>query len=248
MSWGAALWWLPTAAVVAMTALGVVALAVQPWRPERKSWLAAVLAGGALAIGASAWQQVRSHVVLGAETARLQALGLRLDELGRMLPAGPGKTPGETFDTVAAGLVALNAKIKDLEGQIHTLQQKSQTRNIDPPVARKLADYLRGAGAHRAVVSCLPEDIEAFTYANQLANILREAGWEALGPEKTTIFGDEPAMGIKLYVRSGGGPPEAAQILIDAFTRFNVPYRSGVAPSEAIPDPATTELFVSRKP
>ncbi len=85
-------------------------------------------------------------------------------------------------------------------------------------------------------------------YANQIANVLRAAGWEALGPETTTIFGEAPAMGITLYVRGADAPPEAARLLIDAFTRFNIPYQSGVASSDAIPDPATVELFVGRKP
>jgi len=38
-----------------------------------------------------------------------------------------------------------------------------------------------------------------------------------------------------------------AKILIDAFARFNIPYKSGVSPSDAIPDPATVELFVGPK-
>ena len=36
--------------------------------------------------------------------------------------------------------------------------------------------------------------------------------------------------------------------LLDAFSRFNIPFQSGLTPSEAIPDPATTEIFVSHKP
>ena len=98
------------------------------------------------------------------------------------------------------------------------------------------------------VVSCVPDDVEAYTYANQIANVLRASGWEALGPETTTIFGEAAAMGVALYVRGGGAPPEAARLVLDAFTRFNIPYRSGITPSDAIPDPATVELFVGHKP
>jgi hypothetical protein len=53
-------------------------------------------------------------------------------------------------------------------------------------------------------------------------------------------------MGITLYVRAGA-TPDAAKLLIDAFARFNIPYKSGVSPSDAIPDPATVELFVGPK-
>jgi outer membrane murein-binding lipoprotein Lpp len=249
MSWGeAALWWLPTAAVVAVTALGVVALATQPWRPARKYRIAALLLGGALASGASAWQQNTSRLALGQESARLRELAARLDELGRLLPAGPGTTADQTFDTAAAAIVSLNAKITDLESQIHALQEKSRTRAIDPDTAAKMAEYLRQFGRNRVVVSCVPDDVEAYGYANRIANVLRAAGWEALGPETTTIFGEAPAMGVTLYVRGGAAPPEAARLLLDAFARFNIPYRSGIAPSDAIPDPATVELFVGHKP
>ena len=40
MSWSEALWWLPTAAVIVMTALGVLALLFQPDAPRRRVWLA----------------------------------------------------------------------------------------------------------------------------------------------------------------------------------------------------------------
>jgi hypothetical protein len=93
----------------------------------------------------------------------------------------------------------------------------------------------------------VPDDVEAFTYANQIANVLRAAGWDAHGPETTAIFGDAPAMGIRLYVRSGVAP-ETAKILLDAFTRFDVPFKSGTTSNDMIPDNTTVELFVSHKP
>jgi hypothetical protein len=243
-----ALWWLPTATVAAMTAAAVAAAAAQPWRPARKYWVAAVVLCGALAVAASAWQQARSRAALVHEADRLHDIGSRLDQLGRLLPGGPRKTEAETFDTAAAAIRALNAKISELESQIEALRQKTRARSIDPAKAATMATFLRQAGSRRVVVSCAPDDVEAYAYANQIANVLREAGWDALGPEKTTIFGEAPGMEVRLYVRNAAGPPDAANLLIDAFTRFNIPIESGIAPSEAIPDPATTELFVSHKP
>jgi hypothetical protein len=249
MIWGeAARWWLPTAAVVAFAMLALAALVRQPWRPTRKYWIAALLLGGGLAIGASVWQRHKSRVALGQETARLREVAVRLDELGRLLETGPDATPDQAFDTAAAAIVSLNAKIKDLEGQIHALQEKTRNREIASDTSAKMADYLRQFGGHRVVMSCLPDDLEAYHYANQVANVLRAAGWEALGPETTTILGEGPAMGVALYVRSGTAPPDAARLLIDAFTRFNIPYQSGIASNDAIPDPATVELFVGHKP
>ncbi len=238
MIWAeAARWWLPTAAVAAFALLALVALVRQPWRPSRKYWIAALLFGAVMAIGVSVWQHHNTRVALGQETARLRDVAARLDELGRLLETGPGTTPDQAFDTAAAAIVSLNAKIKDLEGQIHALQEKTRTRAIDPDTAAKMADYMRQL-----------DDLEAYHYANQIANVLRAAGWEALGPETTTIFGEGPVMGVTLYVRSGAAAPDAARLLIDAFTRFNIPYQSGIASNDAIPDPATVELFVGRKP
>ncbi len=249
MIWAeAARWWLPTAAVAAFALLALVALVRQPWRASRKYWIAALLFGAVMAIGVSVWQHHNTRVALGQETARLRDVAARLDELGRLLETGPGTTPDQAFDTAAAAIVSLNVKIKDLEGQIHALQEKTRTRAIDPDTAAKMADYMRQFGGHRVVASCAPDDLEAYHYANQIANVLRAAGWEALGPETTTIFGEGPVMGVTLYVRSGAAAPDAARLLIDAFTRFNIPYQSGIASNDAIPDPATVELFVGRKP
>jgi hypothetical protein len=92
----------------------------------------------------------------------------------------------------------------------------------------------------------VPGDAEAFDYANQFVNILREAGWDAHGPETTTIFGTQSYSGVALFA-PGGGAAQGVNALISAFTKFNIPYRSGIPPREAIPDPATVSLFVSGK-
>src|SRR5258708_11113324 len=118
MIWGeAGGWWLPTAAVAGFAVLALVALTRQPWRPSKKYWIAALLLVGGLAIGASAWQQKTTRSALGQETARLRDLAARLDELGKLLETGPGTTPDQTFDTVAAAIAPLNAKLKDLASQ-----------------------------------------------------------------------------------------------------------------------------------
>ena len=56
-----------------------------------------------------------------------------------------------------------------------------------------------------------------------------------VGPEPTSIFGGASAMAIGLYVRAGE-PPDAARMLIEAFTRFNIPYQSRIASNDMIPD------------
>jgi hypothetical protein len=249
MSWGeAVLWWVPTVAVVAMTTLGLVALLWQGWRRRKKNWIAGFIACGLLAIGASAWRQIDGRAALDRETEQLGEVTAHLGEVGRLLGVPLGATQNQTFDAFAAAIRELNAKLNDLETKAAVLQEKFRSRTIDPEVAAKIAEYLRHFGSHRVVMSCVPDDVEAYTYANRIANVLRAAGWEALGPETTTIFGATPAIGITLYVRAGDAAPEGARLLIDGFSRFNIPYQSGVAASDAIPDPATVELFVGPKP
>jgi len=226
-SWGeVARWWLPTAAVALVVVIALIALARQPGGRARTIWLVIMVLIGALAIAASGWQQSTTIEALDRESTRQR----------------------ERDDRAANALSALNAKVKDLEGQVAALQEKTQSRAIDPDTAAKIADYLRPFGSQRVVVSCQPGDDEAYRYANQIANTLRAAGWDALGPETTTIFGEGVGMGVVLFVRAGASPPEGAKLLLDAFSRFNIPFQSGVSPSDAIPDAATTELFVGKKP
>jgi hypothetical protein len=241
------LWWLPSASVVVLAVLGLAAIAAAPSYRGRGRWFALLLVCAVAAVGASVWQQRGVRRALGDETAHLHRLWLRLEALGRALPAAPGKPPNATFDAAAA-LHSLDAEIGTLEAQVRALKKQARGRTIGVAKAAQLAAYLRPFGSHRVVVSCAPADVEAYDYANRIVDVLKEAGWQASGPEKTAIFGTAAAIGVRLFVRNGAAPPEAAKILIAAFTRFNIPFESGVTPSEAIPDPATTEIFVSRMP
>jgi hypothetical protein len=136
--------------------------------------------------------------------------------------------------------------VKSLESQINLLRHSTTTRSITSDTANKLYDYLTQFGSHRVVVSCTPNDVEAYNYATQLANVLKAAKWDASGPEVTTIFGDVQAMGINVYgdAAPGGG---ALEILLAAFTKFNIPYQQRVAPSQ-VPPEASIELFVGAQP
>lgn len=241
-----ALWWVPVAAVAMMTGLGLLAARGRPPHSMRRGWIFAVLVAGIAAVAVTAWQTVATHAALDREAARLAEIDARLDRLGKLLPQVPGGSPAATFDTVPDALRALNARIANLQEQIRIAREAASGRRIDPETAAKLAAYLRGLGPYRAVVSSVPGDPEAFAYANQFVNILREAGWEALGPETTTIFGTPSYPGITLYAPGGGGA-KAVGALIDAFTRFNIPYRSGIPPRETVSDTGTVSLFVSGK-
>jgi hypothetical protein len=246
-----ALWWVPVVAVLAMTALGLVAATGRPPGSARRFWVLGVTVAGIAAAALAAWQATAVRAALGREAARLAETAARLDQLGKLLPEAPGGAiggnPTATFDTVSDAIRSLNARIEDLQEQIRVAREAYRNRRIDPETASQLVASLRGVGPYRAVVSTVPGDAEAFTYANQLVNLLREAGWDALGPETTTMFGTPSYPGITLFAPSGGGAARAVPALIEAFTRCNIPYRSGIPPREAIPDPGTVSLFVSGK-
>jgi hypothetical protein len=242
-----ALFWLPTAAVAVVAVLAVIIALAQPPRLAKAVWLVlSVLLGGA-AIAGTAWYQLQSRSEGPAQLAQLRELGAHIDELSRDLPPGAAPAPADNFDSFGAAIDTLSAKIAALGGRIQAFREEKKNREIDPQTAAQLSDYLRQFGSARVVVSCLPNDVEAFGYANQIANVLRAAGWDAHGPEETTIFGNAQGMGVILYVHPGIQAPPAAKILLDAFARFNIPYKAGITPSEAIPDPATVELFIGHK-
>jgi hypothetical protein len=149
--------------------------------------------------------------------------------------------------TAEAHSAALIKQVDALQSEIDKLRQRERGRTITSDAATKLADYLRPFGPHLVVVSCMPDDIEAYRYATELVNVLKSADWDARGPEATTIFGDIKSMAINVY-DAGGGRSDTTKILLAGLTKFGIPYQSRVPPSEALPDNQTVELFIGTKP
>ena len=228
-----ALAWLPVLGIAAMTLVALfMAVALPATRLRKLLWAAVVLVPGAGLAAAIATREHASDLAV----ARLQAA---LDQAEA--------DPAAVVDTAIGMLDALGKRVGALEAELAEVKEKAKARTIDADTAAKFSEYVRQFGPHRVVVSCAPGDVEAFNYANQIVNALKGANWDALGPEPTALYGNAPAMGVTLYVH-GGRAPEAARILVDAFTKFNIAYQSRVVPSSAIPDAETVELFVGSKP
>jgi hypothetical protein len=213
-----------------------------------------VLLSGAGAGALLHWEQHRSHSTAAgeaadreaAEVSALHGLWAQWDALSRTLPA-PAKEPTGRFDTVDDAVASLSAKVAAVDEQIEAFKSGAVGRSIDAPTAAKLSDYLRQYGGYRVVVSCVPGDLEAYTYANQLVAILKSAGWDANGPEATLNVTDKAAMGVMVLLRDPTAP-DAAKVLLDAFNQMNIPHQPGISADDAIPDTATVELFVAKKP
>jgi hypothetical protein len=242
--WGPAL---PVAVVFAIALIAAVVLPRRVW--AKAAWVVAVMACGAFAGADMRLQQQQSQAAsqtaAGDEIAALHGLWGQWDAVSRTLPPASEASP-ESFDTIQDALVSLSIQVAQIDRQIAALRAQSKGRLIDDETAAKLADYLRQLGSFPVLVSCVPDDVEAYGYANQLVNLLRAAGWDAHGPEISAVPG-AAAMGVSVFVRDPRSPG-AAKLLLDAFTRFNIPFQSGIAASEAILDTATVELFVAKKP
>lgn len=260
VDWAALAVWIPTAAVVLLALLACVGAVFLPERATVRRWAALVAAlCGSAAIAATVWTQRREKQEVADRgtttqqeddsrmTRRLHATWEAFDAASKELPPGSGPEPTISFDTPDAGFAALSAEADSLAARIKAFRAGMQPRRIDDATAGAIVAYLKPLAHGRVVISCIPEDDEAYLYANRVATILREAGWDATGPEFTAIFGTAPAHGISLYVH-GGEPPDTARVLTDAFTKFNVPYQGKIAGSDAIPDTDTVELFVGKKP
>jgi hypothetical protein len=141
----------------------------------------------------------------------------------------------------------LAERIETLERRIKELEESGHGRSIGADAAKKLAQYLSQFGSRRVVVSSAPDNLEAYNYANQLVNVLKAAGWDGEGPEVTDAFGDVRAVGVNLYV-NGDSAADTARVLLEGFAKFNIPYRSRVMSTQAIPDTETVELFVASLP
>jgi hypothetical protein len=265
MSWSSsvdlAAWavWVPTAAVVLMVVLAGLGAVLLPERAAvRRDALLVALLIGAAAIAATVWterrgtQRAADQGTLAQQedtarlTRRLHATWEAFDAAGKTLPPAP-EAAKPAFDTPDEAFAALAGQADALGARIKAFQDGMQPRRIGDETASEMVTYLKPLTHGRVVVSCVPQDDEAYLYANRIATILREAGWEASGPEVTAIFGTAPAPGVSLYVR-GGEPTDTATVLTATFTKFNIPYQAKIAPSDAIPDTETVELFVGKKP
>lgn len=253
--WGAIL------PVAILFAVALVEALVLPRRYRAKAaWIFAVVLCGLGAAGLLRWEARQAIATAtipvapppaadnhGAETMALHALWVMLDGLSKQLPPPPSAEPPPTFATRDDAIAALSAKIVSLKEQVAAVRSGTAGRAIDPQTGAKLADFLRQYGSFRVVVSCVPNDDEAYAYANRLVDILKAAGWDANGPEPTADLGRGPAMGVSVLVRDPTAPG-AAKVLLAAFDRFDIAHQPAIGDDTAIPDAATVELYVAQKP
>jgi hypothetical protein len=218
--------WGPAALVVLVAALGLTVAGSPPAsRGTRRLWTAAIFVCGSLAVAGTVWQaQDALHRKSAAMALLRQSEGASAGAaLARAAPTAPPQ------DSVA------------------TARQPAPARAIAADTAGKLAAYLKKFGSHAVIVSAIPGDLEAYDYANRLANLLRTADWQVGGPEITRVFGDLHAVGVNLFANPKQ-LSDTTKILADAFEKFNIPYQPRVTPDGVVPDSDAVELFVGALP
>jgi len=218
--------WFPMVAVILLAAVALTWGSAPPATAiGRRWWVTSLLILGSLAIAGTVWQEggrVNEMPALAGTTVSPQASHRKLDE---------------------ANVFALTEQVRALKDRVRALEERKQMRILTQETAENLTAYLRQFNSRRVIVSCIPDNYEAYRYANQLVNVLRAANWDPHGPEITKVFGDIRASGINVYVNPDDHS-DTVKILLDGFARFNIPYQSRVTPTQAIPDIETVELFI----
>ncbi len=218
MSWAGALaGWLPALLVLILAAVAIAACRAEPAGPAERRLRMAGIA-------------VLGGLAVVATIWQQRAATVRISQLAEEVHSA-----------------ALTKQVDALKDEIDKLRQTTRGRTISSDAAAKLADYLRTFGTHQVVVSCAPNDVEAYHYATEIVNVLKSANWDARGPEATTIFGDVKSMAISVY-DAGNGHSDTTKVLLAGLAKFGIPYQSRVPPSEALPDNQTVELFIGAKP
>jgi hypothetical protein len=231
--------WLPTffVALVLVPALAA-AVSLRASARRKVAWLVVIVLTGGLATAATVWQQ---------RDLRQQAKSFGRLARATGLFESPLPKPKQIVGRVTAEIDALSREAKTLRAKLANIERREKGRVIGAQTAAQLIADLKQAGSHDVVVSCVRGDDEAYAYADQILNILKQAGWQASGPEPTVIFGDAADMAIGISAPEGTAVV-GAKILMDAFTKFAIPYRTLVPPDAAVPSGSAVELFVGRKP
>ena len=217
-------------------------------RPARQYWLAAMLFAGALAIGASAWQQTTSRAALGGEAARLGEIRRAARRGRRPAARRAGRDAGRDLRHGRRGDPLAERPHRGAGGADPCAGKEPQPRHrAGNRRASSPNTCARRAATGSSCRACRTMSRRSPTPTRSPTCCARPAGRRSARRRRRSSA-RRRRWGCTLFVRGGVAPPDAARLLIEAFTRFNIPYHSGIAPSDAIPDPATVELFVGHKP
>jgi hypothetical protein len=146
--------WSPTLFVILLTAAALTAAESPPATPAlRRLCMVGILLLGLLALVSSVMGEIK--------TTQLIADARRAADV----PEAPSTNRAE------ANTAELAEQMRILKNRVRELEANAGSRLISAVVSAKLSEYPRQFGAHPVIVSCNPDDAEAYNYANQIVNI-----------------------------------------------------------------------------
>ena len=149
-------------------------------------------------------------------------------------------------------LSAAASKIIQQQEQIDGLLKQQQWRTLSKLTADVLLDQLRQLGPHSAIISYVPSDAEAESFARFLNNIFINAGWvpRPIRPSTLDLTGAPSPVGIQMFCRciSLSGIPVVVGSVIQALKADKIAIWRHVGKDDALPDNQSITILVGHKP
>ena len=109
----------------------------------------------------------------------------------------------------------LEKEASDAKARYLVLLERVSPRSLSSQRARML-DMLRQFAKGPITITCLNGNGESCGFAQEIADLLKDAGWTVEGPRDMVLFGanGQPPRGLFLTVKDGRNPPPHANVLI----------------------------------
>ncbi len=223
-----------------------IALAVLPFwgataRSARKRRVrVASLVLGALACVAIGWQQLESASERRAAEERegelFNSVSYLKGQMATLTQLVPSLVQGDPEKVVAAMRTAA-----DINARIQQLETANQGRRLSSERTVALAAALRQLGTKPIKITNWPLDAEGRTFADDIAEAFRRAGWEVVQSDDVMAG---PPRGVILYFREGDPRDDADQVALELNkVGVSVEVTAGGNVGED-----TVDLFVSGRP
>lgn len=108
------------------------------------------------------------------------------------------------------------------ERSLLELQERVKPRHLSADCRKQLIELLKPATKGAIEINHLVLDEESRSFAMQIYEALREAGWSSNGVRSEMITGGTPPIGLLIVFHSEKAIPSHAAVLIDAFSKIGL--------------------------
>lgn len=151
-----------------------------------------------------------------------------------------------------AEVEGLEKKLTEADKKLSEVQQNQTARRLKDEQKRAIIDAVKPFSGHKFLMVTVASNPEAFQYATDFVQALREAGWDDGSKNITTeiTFGGPDPVGVEIIVnsayRTAGAPPAAAAALIKVLGSLQImTMRIGADPAVPLD---TIKVVVGAKP